>query len=203
MKGLASVTATGATLQQAIEIVAESGSGYLYDEIKRMKKSIEWGTDLVEAFKDVAKNLKIPSLARVVTILTDVLTIGGDITETLHVCSRDAELERSLARERRISTFIYLIIIYFAFFTFIGIMVILFTKLFPRFFEMTSTSGFSFMKSKIDKNTLIWILTQAMIIQAIFSGIVAGIMGEEDPNSGAKHTVVMLGVVLAILLFII
>ena len=49
------------------------GGSYLYDEIKRMKKSIEWGTDLVEAFKDVAKNLKIPSLARV---LTDVLTIG-------------------------------------------------------------------------------------------------------------------------------
>lgn len=204
LKGLASVTATGATLQQAVEIVAESGSGYLYDEIKRMRKSIDWGADLVEAFKDVAKNLRIPSLTRVVTILTDVLTIGGDITETLHVCSRDAELERSLARERRISMFVYLIIIYFAFFTFVGIMVILFTKLFPKFFEMaTSTSGFSFVKSSIDKNTLIWILTQAMIIQAIFSGIVAGIMGEEDPNSGAKHTIVMLSAVLVVLLLII
>ena len=203
LKGFASVTATGATLQQAIEIVAESGSGYLYDEIKRMKRSIEWGTDLVEAFKEVSKSLRIPSLARVVTILTDVLIIGGDITETLHVCSRDAELERSLTRERRVSMFIYLIIIYIAFFTFVGIMVILFTKLFPRFFEITATPSIGFMKSKIDKNLLIWILTQAMIIQAIFSGIVAGIMGEEDPNSGAKHTIVMLCAVLIILMFVI
>ncbi len=203
LKGFASVTATGATLQRAIEIVAESGSGYLYDEIKRMKRSIEWGTDLVEAFKEVSKSLRIPSLARVVTILTDVLIIGGDITETLHVCSRDAELERSLTRERRVSMFIYLIIIYIAFFTFVGIMVILFTKLFPRFFEITATPSIGFMKSKIDKNLLIWILTQAMIIQAIFSGIVAGIMGEEDPNSGAKHTIVMLCAVLIILMFVI
>jgi len=203
LKGLASVTATGATLQQAIEIVAESGSGYLYDEIKRMKKSIDWGADLVETFRDVARNLKIPSLARIVTILTDVLTIGGDITETLHVCSRDAELERSLARERRFSMFIYLVIIYVAFFTFIGIMVILFTKLFPKFFEIATTATTSFMKTKVNKNTLIWILTQAMIIQAIFSGLVAGIMGEEDPRSGAKHTIVMLVVVLLVLMFVI
>ncbi len=202
LKGLASVTATGATLQQAVDIVAESGSGYLYDEIKRMKKSVEWGADLIEAFRDVARNLKIPSLTRVVTILTDVLTIGGDITETLHVCSRDAELERSLVRERRFSMFIYLVIIYVSFFTFVGIMVVLFTKLFPKFFEM-STTTVSFMKTKVDKDTLVWILTQAMILQAIFSGLVAGIMGEEDPSSGAKHTIVMLGVVLAILMFII
>ena len=202
LKGLASVTATGATLQQAVDIVAESGSGYLYNEIKRMKKSVEWGEDLIEAFRDVARNLKIPSLTRVVTILTDVLTIGGDITETLHVCSRDAELERSLVRERRFSMFIYLVIIYVSFFTFVGIMVVLFTKLFPKFFEM-STTTVSFMKKKVDKNTLVWILTQAMIIQAIFSGLVAGIMGEEDPSSGAKHTIVMLGVVLAILMLVI
>jgi flagellar protein FlaJ len=206
LKGLASVTATGATLQQAIEIVAESGKGYLFDEVKRMKRSIEWGMDLVEAFRDMARNLKIPSLTRVVTILTDVLTIGGDITETLHVCSKDAELERSLARERRFSMFIYIIIIYVAFFTFLGIMIVLFTKLFPKFFEMTSsttTAGFSFMKPKVDKNTLIWLLTQATIFQAIFSGLLAGIMGEEDPYSGAKHIIVMLSIVLLAIMLLI
>jgi len=198
LKGFASVTATGATLQHAIEIVSESGRGYLFDEVKVMRKSIEWGTDLVEAFRDMAKKLNIPSLTRVVTILTDVLTIGGDITETLHVCSRDAELERSLMRERRFNMLIYLIIIYVAFFTFVGIMVVLLTSLFPKFFEVSATGRF--MRRAVDKETLVWVLTQVMIIQAIFSGIVAGIMGEEDPNSGAKHTVVMLAVVLIVVM---
>ncbi len=202
LKGLASVTATGATLQQAIEIVAESGKGYLYDEIKLLKKNLEWGADLVESLRDIAKKLKVPSLARVVTILTDVLTIGGDITETLHVCSRDAELERSLVRERRLSMFIYTIIIYVAFFTFVGIMFVLFTKLFPKFFEMATSASTNFMKAKVDKDTLVWILTQAMIMQAIFSGLVAGIIGEEEPMSGAKHTIAMLSIVLVVMLMI-
>jgi len=204
LKGLASVTATGSTLMQAIEIVAKSGRGYLYDEIKRMKQSLDWGVSLVEAFRDLTERVKVSSLKRVVTILTDVITIGGDITETLHVCSRDAELERSLARERRLNMFIYVIIIYVAFFTFIGIMYVLMTKLFPKFFEMSKTaSSTGFMKIKVDKDALIWILSQAMIFQALFSGLVAGIMGEEDPCSGAKHTIVMLGVVLIILLLFI
>ncbi|WP_457548560.1 type II secretion system F family protein [Archaeoglobus sp.] len=204
LKGLASVTATGSTLMQAIEIVAKSGRGYLYDEIKRMKQSLDWGVSLVEAFRDLAESVKVSSLKRVVTILTDVITIGGDITETLHVCSRDAELERSLVRERKMNMFIYIIIIYVSFFTFIGIMYVLMTKLFPKFFEMSKTvSSVGFMKIKVDKGTLIWLLSQAMIFQALFSGLVAGIMGEEDPCSGAKHTIVMLGVVLIILMFLI
>jgi len=204
LKGLASVTATGSTLMQAIEIVAKSGKGYLFDEIKRMKLSLDWGVSLVEAFKELAERIKVPSLKRVVTILTDVMMIGGDITETLHVCSRDAELERSLARERKLNMFIYTIIIYVAFFTFIGIMYVLMTKLFPKFFEMSKTAvSTSFMKIKVDKETLIWLLSQAMIFQAIFSGLVAGIMGEEDPCSGAKHTIVMLSVVLIIVMLLI
>jgi flagellar protein FlaJ len=204
LKGLASVTATGATLQQAIDIVAKSGKGGLYDEVKIMKKGLDWGVDLIEAFNDLSAKLKVPTLTRVTTIFVDVLRVGGDITETLHICSKDADLERRLSRERWFSMSIYLIIIYVAFFTFLGIITVLFTKLFPQFFEATkSTTKLNFFSSRVDKDQIIWLLTQATIFQAIFSGIVAGVMSEEDPVSGVKHSLAMLAVVLAVIMFII
>jgi flagellar protein FlaJ len=204
LKGLASVTATGATLQQAIEIVAESGKGGLYDEVKIMKKSLDWGVDLIEAFRNLSAKLKVPTLTRVTTILVDVLMVGGDITETLHICSKDAELERRLSRERKFSMFIYLVIIYVAFFTFLGVMVVLLIKLFPQFFEASkSSTNLGFMKNKVDKDQLIWLLTQATVLQALFSGIVAGVMSEEDPASGVKHSLVMLAVILVVIVFVV
>jgi len=66
-----------------------------------------------------------------------------------------------------------------------------------------STTKLNFFSSRVDKDQIIWLLTQATIFQAIFSGIVAGVMSEEDPVSGVKHSLAMLAVVLAVIMFII
>ncbi len=199
LKDLAGICATGATLQQAIEIVAETGKGGIYDEVKKMQKDVEWGAGLVEAFAKFSNRLKVPALTRVVVVLMDVLRIGGDLTEALHLCARDAELERTLAKERKVSMLIYVIIIYIAFFAFLGIMYMLFTKFFPSMFK---SSGGIF-KRTVSKDELIWVMSQATLFQGLFSGIVAGVMGEGDPLSGIKHSIIMLIVTLGVLISVI
>ena len=199
LKDLAGICSTGATLQQAIEIVAETGKGGIYDEVKKMQKDIEWGSGLVEAFAKFSNRLKVPALTRVVVVLMDVLRIGGDLTEALHLCARDAELERTLVRERKVNMLIYVIIIYIAFFAFLGIMYMLFTKFFPSMFK----SGSTLFRSTVNKNELIWVMGQATLLQALFSGIVAGVMGEGDPLSGIKHSIIMLIATLGVLISVI
>ncbi len=199
LKDLAGICSTGATLQQAIEIVAETGKGGIYDEVKRMQRDVEWGAGLVEAFAKFSNRLKVPALTRVVVVLMDVLRIGGDLTEALHLCARDAELERTLAKERRVSMLIYVIIIYIAFFAFLGIMYMLFTKFFPSMFQ----SGGGIFKKTVSKDELIWVMSQATLFQGLFSGIVAGVMGEGDPLSGIKHSIIMLFVTLGVLISVI
>jgi len=200
LKGLAGICATGATLQQAIEIISETGKGGIYDEVKIMRRNLEWGAELIEAFAEFSNRLKVPSLSRAVVILMDVIRIGGDITETLHLCGRDAELERNLAKERRINMLIYTIIIYMAFFTFLGIMAMLFAKFFPSMFQ---SGGSVLFKKGVDKDELVWILTQATLLQGLFSGIVAGVMGEGDALSGIKHSIIMLACVMGVIPFLI
>ncbi len=199
LKDLAGICSTGATLNQAIEIVAETGKGGIYEEVKRMQRDIDWGAGLVEAFAKFSNRVKIPALTRVVVVLMDVLKIGGDLTEALHLCARDAELERTLDKERRVSMLIYVIIIYIAFFAFLGIMYMLFTKFFPSMFKSSS----SLFRTTVNKNELIWVMSQATLLQGLFSGIVAGVMGEGDPLSGIKHSIIMLLVTLGVLISVI
>ncbi len=199
LKDLAGICSTGSTLQQAIEIVAETGKGGIYDEVRRMQRDIEWGAGLVEAFAKFSNRLKVPALTRVVVVLMDVLRIGGDLTEALHLCARDAELERTLVRERKVSMLIYVIIIYVAFFAFLGIMYMLFTKFFPSMFQ----SGGGIFKHTVNKDELIWVMSQATLLQGLFSGIVAGVMGEGDPLSGIKHSIVMLIATMGVLVSVI
>ncbi len=199
LKDLAGICATGATLQQAIEIVAETGKGGIYEEVRKMQRDIEWGSGLVEAFAKFSNRIRVPALMRVVVVLMDVLRIGGDITEALHLCARDAELERTLVKERKVSMLIYVVIIYIAFFAFLGIMYMLFTKFFPSMFK----SGSTLFKTTVNKNELIWIMSQATILQGLFSGIVAGVMGEGDPLSGIKHSIIMLISTLGVLISVI
>jgi len=199
LKDLAGICSTGATLSQAIEIVAEAGKGGIYDEVRRMQRDIDWGAGLVEAFAKFSNGIRIPALTRVVVVLMDVLRIGGDLTEALHLCARDAELERTLARERKVSMLIYVIIIYIAFFAFLGIMYMLFTRFFPSMFQSSS----SLFRTTVNKNELIWVMSQATILQGLFSGIVAGVMGEGDPLSGVKHSIIMLLVTLGVLISVI
>ncbi len=203
LKNLAGIIATGTTLQKAISIVAESGEGGLYDELKRIKRSIEWGAEIVESFAELANRIKVPLLTRVVVVLMDVIRIGGDLAEALHLCGKDAELDRKLNKERELNLLIYIIIMYVSFFTFLGVMVMLSTQVFPMLFKSAvKTNSLPFFRHSVNKNQMMWILSQATIIQAFFSGIVSGVMAEGDPIAGVKHSVIMILCVMGVLLFL-
>ncbi len=197
LNGLSSSVASGLTLMKSIEVEAKAGKGGIYKEIKKMHRNIEWGAEVSDAFKMFANAVKVPALTRVVTMLSEVLRAGGNLTEALSISAKDAEMERNLAKERSVNMLIYVIIVYIAFFVFIGIVYMLFKNLFPPLFEAFSTSGgvgigAAGLGGGLNKEEITGILTQAAVFQSIFCGLMAGQMEAGNILAGLKHTLVML-----------
>ncbi|MEM4690419.1 MAG: type II secretion protein F, partial [Archaeoglobaceae archaeon] len=101
-----------------------------------------------------------------------------------------------LRRERATSMFTYVVIIYIAFFVFIGIVYIIastFLSTLAQAAAQVQASGgsqFSILKN-IDVVTYRNVFMHAAIFQGLFGGLVAGVMGEGSISAGMKHSLIM------------
>ncbi|MBE0517331.1 MAG: type II secretion system F family protein [Methanophagales archaeon] len=209
LRSLSSSVASGLTLMKTIEVTANAGEVGIYKEVKKMHRGLEWGAEVSDAFRRFANAIKVASLIRAVTLLTEVLRTGGNMPEALGISAKDAEVERTLVKERAVNMLIYIIIIYIAFFIFIGIIYLMFTSLLPPLFEsFKSTAGIGGgsgipMGGGLSKEELSALLAQAAMFQSIFCGLMAGQMGEGNILSGLKHVLVMLFVTWVMFTFLI
>ena len=211
LRSMSSSVASGLTLMKTIEVTANAGEAEIYKEVKKMHRDLEWGAEISDAFKRFANEIKTSSLIRAVTLLTEVLRTGGNMPEALSISARDAEVERTLVKERAVDMLIYIMIIYIAFFIFIGITYMMFTSLLPPLFDaFKSTAGMGgggaggiSMGGGLSKEEISTLLSQAAMFQSIFCGLMAGQMGEGDVLSGLKHVLIMLFVTWVMFTFII
>jgi flagellar protein FlaJ len=208
LRGMSASLASGLTMMKSIELAADAGESGIYKEVKKMHRSIEWGTELSDAFKKFANTIKVASLIRVVTLLSEVLRTGGNMPEALSISARDAEVERTLVKERAVNMLIYIMIIYIAFFVFIAIIYMMFTSLLPPLFEaFSSTGGMGGagmpLGGALNKEEISALLLQATMFQSIFCGLMAGEMGTGNVLSGLKHVLLMLFITWSLFVFII
>lgn len=148
------------------------------------------------------------AIARTVTLITKASEMTGDIGEVLGIASADARMSETLKKERQGEMFIYTVIIYLAFFVFIFVVAVLntnFLEILEQLSNMTTSSGSSIagasefsMAANMDVDVFRRLLYHTCLIQAIFSGIIAGQMGEGMVKSGIKHAGIMLIIALVI-----
>jgi len=209
LRSLASSVASGLTLMKSIEVAASAGEVGIYKEVKKMHRSLTWGAEISDAFRRFANAIRISSLIRAVTLLTEVLRTGGNMPEALSISAKDSEVERTLVKERATNMLIYIIIIYIAFFVFVGIVYLLFKNLLPPLLtSFKSTAGIGGasgipMGGGLNKEELSALLSQATMFQSIFCGLMAGQMGEGNILSGLKHVLIMLFVTWVLFTFFI
>lgn len=197
LRGMSSSVASGLTLMKTTELVAAAGEMGMYKEVKKMNRSIEWGSEVGDAFKNLANRIKVASLTRAVTLLTEVLRTGGNMPEALGISAKDAEIERTLIKEREVNMLIYIMILYIAFGVFLGIIYLLFTSLLPPLFEaFRSTAGMAGagmpFGAALKEEEINALLLQATMFQSLFCGLMAGQMGEGNILAGLKHVLLML-----------
>ncbi len=192
---LSGINQVGLTLVQAITIVVKADLGVLTYEIKKIKRDIDWGASIQDALVRFEERIRTPAIARAVTLITTASRMTGDIGEVLNIAARDAAMSETLKRERRGEMFIYVAIVYLVFIVFLFVVIVIDTQFLSALAETEALSpggisaGISFGKTPII--TFERLLFHACLIQALFSGLIAGEMGEGSLRAGVKHAAVM------------
>ncbi len=208
---LASVNEAGMTVVESFRRVVDSDLGVLNTELQRTWRDIEWGTDTATALRRFEARMDTPTITRVVTLVTNAMHASGDVGRVLRIAADDAQTTRRLKRQRRQEMMTYLVIIYLSFFVFLVIIGSLNSILIPALENLpasntggntptgSSLGGLGNIEAvDIDAYTLVFFHTA--LVQAVFSGFVAGKMGEGKVKDGAKHAAILLAIAYVVFL---
>jgi archaeal flagellar protein FlaJ len=196
LERMAGINQVGLTIAQAIAIMVNTNLGLLSYEIRRIKRDMEWGANFTEALMRFEERVSTPSIARTVTLITKASEMSGQINEVLSIASSDAKMSEILKRERMSEMFIYTAIVYLSFFVFLFVVAVLTTQFLPVLANITTNgmpqSGALSGIGSIPVVTFGRLLYHACLVQALFSGLIAGQMSESSLSAGVKHSCVLL-----------
>ncbi|GKZ13583.1 type II secretion system F family protein [Haladaptatus sp. T7] len=199
---LASLNEAGMTVVESVRRVTNSDLGALNDELERMSRDIEWGTDAATALRRVEDRIDTPTVTRVVSLVTNAMHASGDIGRVLRIAADDAQESRRLQRQREDEMKTYLIIIYLSFFVFLVIIGALSAILVPALQDLPAGNaaggpvgvGGLGNAAAVDIHAYTIVFFHTALVQAVVSGFVAGKMGEGTVRDGAKHATAMLAI---------
>jgi archaeal flagellar protein FlaJ len=210
----------GMTLPDALKQVSKSNYGNLTKEIKKIDYQISWGIPTQQALDNFANKIKKSKLiGRVIRIINEAYSSGGDIARTMEATAADIASIKEAEKQRKAVTYEHMMIMYAIYYIFIGIVIGLSQTLIPLMSLNTNTgiagsimsfsdpctgceggiycincSMFSVLCSmlQVQKNCYYYALFILMaVMQGIFSGLVAGQIGEGSMIAGLKHSSIM------------
>ena len=206
LERMSGINQVGLTIAQAIAIMVNTNLGLLSYEVRRIKRDMEWGANFTEALMRFEERVSTPAIARTVTLITKASEMSGQIGEVLSIASSDAKMSEILNRERRSEMFIYTAIVYLSFFVFLFVVAVLTTQFLPVLANITTkgipATGALAGIGSIPTVTFGRLLYHACLIQALFSGLIAGQMGESTIAAGVKHSCVLLVISLVVFNFV-
>ncbi|AUX08658.1 archaeal flagellar protein FlaJ [Halalkaliarchaeum desulfuricum] len=199
----ASVNDAGMSVVRSLQRVSESDLDELSAELQRTWRDIQWGADVETALYRLEERVNSPMVSRAVALTTNAVHASGDIAPVLTIGADEARATRRLRREQRQVMLTYLIVIYISFLVFLGIVVALTVAFVPAVEgaqfdpdlpEATAGASVGFVDTitQADVGAYEELLFHATMIQALFSGLIAGQLGGGTIQSGAKHAVVLL-----------
>ncbi|NIM46697.1 MAG: hypothetical protein GTN40_00880 [Candidatus Aenigmarchaeota archaeon] len=223
----------GMTLPEALKQVSKTDYGKLTEEINKINYQLSWGVPTQEAMNNFALRLKKSKLiGRVVRIINEAYSSGGDIARTMEATASDITSIKEAERERRSVTYQHMLIMYAIFYIFIGIVIALSQTLIPLM-ELDIQAGiagdimsfrdpcdicinnpelfcincsiFSVVCQMFGIETSCYyyaLFLLMVLIQGIFSGLVAGQIGEGSVTAGLKHSSIMTISGFSVLLFL-
>ncbi|WP_137287149.1 type II secretion system F family protein [Halorussus salinisoli] len=206
---LASVNEAGMSVVESFERVADSDLGALDAEVRKLWADVQWGVDAETALYRFEDRLDTPTITRTVTLIANAMHASGDIARVLRIAADDAQDTRRLKRKRRQEMVTYVVIIYLSFVVFLVIVGALDSILIPNLpTDGATTGGGSPVAgplsgiSAVDTEAYTLMFFHSSLVQAVFSGLLAGQMGEGSVKNGAKHATVLLAIAYGVFLLL-
>ncbi|MCX6694491.1 MAG: type II secretion system F family protein [Methanomicrobiales archaeon] len=207
LERMAGINQVGLTIAQAISILVNTNLGLLSYEIKRIKRDMDWGANFTDALVRFEQRVSTPLIARTVTLVTKANEMSGTIGDVLTIASSDARTVETLKRERLAEMFIYTAIVYLSFFVFLFVVAVLTNQFLTMFDKINATNlpatgalaGLKNLSTQVFER----LMYHTCLVQALFSGIIAGQMGESSIASGVKHSCLMIAIALITFNFVI
>jgi flagellar protein FlaJ len=178
---------TGMTLPQAIEEASKRNYGPLTQELKKMTAQISWGMSFEESLLSLGKRVNTVLVQRTVPMIIEASRSGGEVEKVFDPLGKFVQMTLLLDKERRTQTRPYIAIIYVAFFVFLFTIILLFRSFFAGAEGLSILANAVMSPSEIER-----IFFHMTIIQAFFSGLVAGKMGDGTIRAGLKHSLILM-----------
>lgn len=209
---MASVNEAGLTIVSSIKRVSQTDLGVLGAELERARLDIEWGADVASALQRMANRTRAPMLTRSVALVTNAMAASGDISPVLRIAANETDDTRSLREERRQQMLTYLVVIYVSFFVFLGIIVALTVSFIPAIESASQSAAFSGDSSvspgvfsglgQVNTDAYTLLFFHVTLVQGIFSGLIAGQLGEGSVTDGLKHATLLVFVTYVVFLLV-
>jgi flagellar protein FlaJ len=196
LERMAGINEVGLTLTQSISIMAKANLGILAYEIRHIQRDILWGANFSDALIRFELRIRTALIARTVTLITKASTMSSSISDLLRIAADDARMSELLKRDRLSEMFIYTAIVYLSFFVFIFVIGVISTQFLTVLAEQ-SKEGLSMAGPLANVGTLSLsvldrILYHTCLVQGLFSGLIAGMMGESSIKAGVKHSCILI-----------
>lgn len=196
--------AAGMTMAQAIRVASRGDYGRLNPEIRTMAHQLSWGSTFPDALRLFSERVGTPLVTRAVSLIIKATEAGGNVKDVLAAAARDSREIKSLEADRRLSMALYVIVIYVAFGVFLGVTAALQGLLIPSVLGTAGqASGGAVAGLSVQSGLTIvdfqFIFFGVGIIQALGSGIVAGVMSEGNMAAGLKHSAIMVAITALVL----
>ncbi|MFB6086595.1 MAG: type II secretion system F family protein [Halodesulfurarchaeum sp.] len=212
LERFAATNEAGMSMIESFGRVAHSDIGALTTEMRRTWADIQLGAHMEAALSRFEQRVRTPSITRVTTLTTNAMGATNDIGPVLRIAADEAKSARRLERDRRNELLTYVVVIYVAFFVFLGIVLALDQVFIPSIPTDLGVDGGAVPGAGIGigggfgelteakKEAYSLVFFHAGIVQGYVSGFVAGQMSDGKLASGAKHATAMLAIAYAVFL---
>ena len=197
LRDIADAQRTGLSLPRAVSESSKRNYGPLTDELQKMAAKISWGIPFDQAMRSFTDTANTELNNRAAILILEAQRSGGVIEDIFDSAQKHVEDILALRKERLGAMQPYIWIIYAAFFIFLLVLVVLFQTFFYPMTEMfDSFQGLSVGSDIAGLNpatleTYKILFLHMTIVEGLFSGLVAGKMGEGKAKSGLKHASIM------------
>ena len=193
VRDLAASRRAGMTFTNAILFTSKGNYGMLTKEIQKIAQQISWGSSIEDALESFANRINTKSVRRTVSLIIEASKSGGNVADVLDVAAQDAREIKILEGERRVGMASYVIVIYVSMYVFLAIIAILSGVFIPTLTSggaagLANTLG---GRSLISAEAIGSVFYFATIVQAIGTGLVAGVFEDGHIESSVKHIFIM------------